>query len=215
MVLHCRESVDECDRLCAELNDQRDNSAVRLKADLMDLDQVSTLARSACAHWGRLDGLVNNASSYFPTPLATLEAEQFEQLIGSNLRAPLFLSQACLPLMSSGGLIVNLLDVQARRPQAEFSAYLAAKSGLWTLTEALALELAPKIRVNAVAPGHMLWADQPQFDPARQAAEEARIPLGRLGGVEEVAQAVGFLFSDQATYLNGAVIPVDGGLRLN
>ena len=215
VLVHCRSSREAGEALCAELNRQRTDSASLLCADLADLAQLRRLADEAHEVWGRLDGLVNNASGYFPTALPDLNAEQFDELIGSNLRAPLFLIQACAPRMSEGAVIVNLLDIHARRPQAGFSAYLSAKSGLWTLTEALALELAPRIRVNGVAPGHMVWADSPQFDPEREAQEEARIPLGRLGGAEEVANAVCFLFSPQATYLNGAIIPVDGGLRLN
>ena len=215
VIVHYRSSREDGETLCAELNQKRADSAALISADLADLAQVRRLAAEAHAVWGQLDGLVNNASGYYPTALSGLSAEQFDELVGSNLRAPLFLIQACVPQMREGSVIVNLLDIHARRPQAGFSAYLAAKSGLWTLTEALALELAPRIRVNGVAPGHMLWADEPQFDSERQAQEEARIPMGRLGGAAEVANAVRFLFSDQATYLNGAIIPVDGGLRLN
>lgn len=215
MLLHCRGSVDAARALCGELNALRADSARVLQADLLEADAMRDLAKDAYAAWGRLDALVNNASSYYATPLATLTPAQFDDLIGSNLRAPLFLTQACAPLLSEGGSVVNILDVHARRPMPEYAAYLAAKSGLWTLTEALALELAPRIRVNGVAPGHMLWADQPQFDPARSAREVARIPLRRLGGEAEIARCVRFLLSPDAAYLNGAIIPVDGGLRLS
>lgn len=214
LVLHCHRSRGEADALAAELNAVRADSARVLSADLLDVAAIAPLAESAHAAWGRLDALVNNASAYYATPLGSLDAAQFDELIGSNLRAPLFLSQACARLMPAGS-IVNLLDIHARRPMREYSAYLAAKAGLWTLTEALALELAPRIRVNGIAPGHMRWADQPQFEPVRQAQEEARIPLGRLGGEQEVANAVRFLLSADAAYLTGAILPVDGGLRLN
>lgn len=214
VLLHCRESRVEAQMIADQLNTDGQDSARVLTADLLRTDTLPRLAQQAHGSWRRLDALVNNASSYFAARLDQIRPEQFEDLIGSNLRAPLFLSQACVPLMSDGGSIVNILDVHARRPIAGFAPYLAAKAGLWTLTEALALELAPRIRVNAVAPGHMAWADQAQFDPEREAAELARIPLGRLGGLDEVARAVRFLLSPDAAYINGAIIPVDGGLRL-
>lgn len=214
LLMHCRASRAQADALAAEFNAERSDSARVLSADLLDVTALHRLAQDAHGAWGRLDALVNNASSYFATPLAQLTPAQFEDLLGTNLRAPLFLSQACAPLLSDGGCIVNLLDTQARRPFAGFSAYLAAKSALWTLTEALALELAPRLRVNGVAPGHMVWADQPQFTDERQAQEVARIPLRRLGGADEIARAVRFLLSPDAAYMTGSVMPVDGGLRL-
>lgn len=214
LVLHCRGSRADADSLAAELNSARPDSARVLCADLLDVNALPALARDAHAQWGRLDALVNNASSYFATPLTELTPAQFDDLLGTNLRAPLFLSKACAPLLAEGGSIVNILDTQARRPFAGFSAYLAAKSALWTLTEALALELAPRLRVNGVAPGHMVWADQPQFTPERQAQEVARIPMQRLGGPDEIAHAVRFVLSPEARYMTGAVVPVDGGLRL-
>ena len=214
VVLHCRGSRPQADALAADLNAARAGSAHVLCADLLDVNAIEKLAADAHAVWGRLDALVNNASSYFSTPLSRITPAQFEDLIGSNLRAPLFLSQACAPLLGDGGGIVNILDVQARRPVAGFSAYLAAKSALWTLTEVLALELAPRIRVNGVAPGHMVWADQSQLDSAQQAREQERIPLKRLGGELEIARAVRFVLSPDSAYVTGAVIPVDGGLRL-
>ena len=191
VALHCNTSTQEAQALVEELNALRSDSARVFQAALQNLDELGALAVNARAAWGRLDALVNNASSYFSTPLGSLSAEQFEDLIASNLRAPLFLAQACAPLLSDGGSIVNILDVHARKPMSGFSAYLAAKGGLWTVTEALAVELAPRLRVNGVAPGHM-----------------------RLGGEREVAHAVKFLLSPEAEYLNGAILPVDGGLRL-
>ncbi|MGQ0620519.1 MAG: SDR family oxidoreductase [Panacagrimonas sp.] len=213
VILHCRGSVEEAGELAASLNAVRADSARVLRANLLDVAALPELARRAHAAWGRLDGLVNNASSYAATPLATLTTEQFDELLGSNLRAPLFLVQACAPRLTEGGSIVNLLDVHARRPIAGFSAYLAAKAALWTLTEALALELAPRLRVNGVAPG-LMSPEQPQFPPAQLAREAARIPLQRIGAERDIAATVRFLLSADAAYLNGAIIPVDGGLRL-
>lgn len=215
LLLHCRSSRAAADSLAQELNGQRPDSAAVLRADLSQISELRTLAGQAQARWGRLDAVVNNASSYFATPLETLKPEQFDDLIASNLRAPLFLAQACAPLLEKGGSIINIIDVQARRPVADFAAYLSAKGGLWTLTEALALELAPHIRVNGVAPGHMRWQDNPQFNAEETARELSRIPLGRLGGEQAVARVVRFLLSEEAAYMTGAVIPVDGGLRLS
>ena len=189
-------------------------AAVRVGAAIAEtLHALPAFARAARARWGRIDALVNNASSYFRTPLAAVTPEQFSDLIGSNLAAPLFLSQACAAFAELRG-IVNIVDVHARRPRAEYAPYFAAKAGLWTLTEALAVELAPRVRVNGVAPGHMIWAAKPTLTPQQQAAELARIPLGRLGGADEVAKAVAFLLSAASDYMTGAVLPVDGGLRL-
>lgn len=213
VILHCRGARTEAEMFAAQLNAQRADSARVLCADLLDLDALRGLARDAHAAWGRLDALVNNASSYQATPLATLSVQQFDELIGSTLRAPLFLAQACAPLLADGGSIINILDVHARRPLAGFSAYLAGKAGLWTLTEALALELAPRLRVNGVAPG-LMSAQQPQFPAAQLAQESAKIPLARFGSEQDIANAVRFLLSPEAAYLNGAIIPVDGGLRL-
>lgn len=214
LLLHCRRSRAQADALAAELNAQRADSARVLAADLQNLADLSRLAREAHGAWGRLDALVNNASTWQATPLAELQPAQFDELIAANLRAPLFLTQACAPLLADGGCIVNLLDVHARgRPVAGFSAYLASKGALWAVTEALALELAPRLRVVGVAPG-LMSAEQAQFTPAQLDSESKRIPLGRHGSEDDVALAVRFLLSPGAGYLNGTVIAVDGGLRL-
>lgn len=212
LILHGRSASSEIEALAARLNAARANSAAVLLADLQDLDALARLAQDAHARWGRLDGLVNNASHWEATPLGALSGLQFDQLVASNLRAPLFLSQACAPLLAEGGCIVNLLDVHARRPIAGFSAYLATKAGLWTLTEALALELAPRLRVNGVAPG-LMSAEQTQFSAGQLAIEKARIPLARFGAPQDVAAAVCYLLSDEAAYLTGTVLTVDGGLH--
>lgn len=214
LLLHCRRSRAQADALAAEFNAERPDSARVLVADLQDLAALSRLAGEAHDAWGRLDALVNNASTWQATPLGALQPAQFDELVAANLRAPLFLAQACAPRMAEGGCIVNLLDVHARgRPVAGFSAYLATKGALWTVTEALALELAPRLRVVGVAPG-LMSAEQAQFSAAQLASETQRIPLARHGSEDDVAHAVRYLLSPGGAYLNGTVIAVDGGLRL-
>lgn len=214
VVVHAHASIAEAAALAAELNHERAESALAAQADLRDAAQIDTLARAAQARWGRLDALVNNASTYYRTPLGTITATQIDDLLASNLRAPLLLTQACAAQMGEGAAIVNIVDAQVRHPQPAYAPYIAAKGGLWTLTEALARELAPRIRVNGVAPGHMIWATSGDMTQAQQDAELARVPMRRLGGAEEIARAVRWLLSQEAAYVTGAILPVDGGLSV-
>lgn len=211
VAIHYRGSAAEARALAAELNRARPDSAECFRADLLDVAAIEKLAREAHARWGRLDALVNNASTYERTPLAQLRERDFEVLVGSNLKAPLFLAQACAKRMRDGA-IVNIVDTKPAR--AGFSAYGSAKAGLIALTEILALELAPRVRVNAVAPGHILWAESTKLTAAQRKNELAQVPLARLGTPTEIARAVRFLISEDASYLTGAIVPVDGGLRL-
>ena len=212
-LLHYR-SGPEAAALEAELNATRSGSAFTLQGDLADAGLPERIASEAMARFGRIDALINNASSFYPTALDTLTAPQFDDLLTSNLRGPLFLAQACARHMGSGSSIVNLLDIHARKPMPGYVAYCAAKAALWSVTESLAVELAPRIRVNGVAPGRMIWGAGDNLDDAQKAAEQARIPMARLGGGDEVSRAVCFLVSEAAAYVNGAILPVDGGLRL-
>lgn len=214
VVIHCRSSRDEAEGLAALLNTRRTDSAAVLVADLADDAAVARLAIDAHGHWGRLDALVNNASGYRRTPVGAITPALFDELIGSNFKAPLLLIQACLPLFGAQGAVVNILDTLARHARPGFAPYNAAKAALWSLTETLAVELAPRVRVNGVAPGHILWADSTALDAAQQADELARIPAGRLGQPAEIARAVAFLLGPAAGYLNGVILPVDGALRL-
>jgi pteridine reductase len=214
VVIHYRASGGEARGLERELNKARPDSAACLRANLLDLRAIDKLATEAHARWGRLDALVNNASSYYKTPLAELTEEQYDDLTGSNLKAPLFLSRACARLMKQGA-IVNIADIHAARPMKHYAVYCAAKAGLVSLTESLARELAPRVRVNAVAPGHVLWADQNTMTAAQRDAEIARVPMQRLARPEEIGMAAAFLLSDAAGYVTGATLPVDGGLRLS
>ena len=214
VAIHYRASGGEARALERELNRARPDSAATLRANLLDLRAVDKLAGEAAARWGRLDALVNNASSYYRTPLAELTEEQYEDLTGSNLKAPLFLIRACANQMKQGGAIVNIADIHASRPMKNYPVYCAAKAALVSLTESLARELAPHIRVNAIAPGHVLWADQNSMTVAQREAEIARVPMGRLARPEEIGMAAAFLLSSAAAYITGATLPVDGGLRL-
>ena len=180
-----------------------------LAADLLDCARAAALAREAASTFGRLDALVNNASSYYATPLGAIDEAAFADLVGTNLAAPLFLSQAAAPhLRAAHGCIVNLVDIYGIRPPRDFAVYSAAKGGLITLTRALAMDLAPEVRVNAVAPGAILWPED--GDPQAERRILARIPLARTGTSDEIAATVLFLVRD-AAYTTGAVIRVDGG----
>ncbi len=213
VLIHYRASGSEARSLEHELNKLRPDSAQALRANLLDLRALDHLAEKSHERWNRLDALVNNASSYSATPLESLSEEQFEDLVGSNLKAPLFLIQACARRMKTGA-VVNITDIHAQMPMKNYAAYCAAKAGLLSVTESLARELAPRIRVNAVAPGHILWAENSNMSNAQREAEIARVPLARLGRPEEIAAAVAFLLSPAAAYITGATLPVDGGLRL-
>jgi pteridine reductase len=173
------------------------------------------LVGAALGAFGRLDGLVNNASSFYPTPLGGITTAQWDELLASNLKAPLFLSQAAAPeLKKSGGAIVNIVDIHADRPLKDHVAYTVAKAGLAGLTRSLALELAPQVRVNGVAPGAINWPDgavaAAQFPPAERARILSTTPLQREGGEDEVAKAVIYLMAD-AGYITGQILAVDGG----
>lgn len=211
VLLHYRHSLETATALAATLNRLRPDSAALLQADLVDSDQVQTLARQALAHWNRVDALINNASDFYPTPLDTASESQWQELLGSNLKAPFFLSQALAPALArQGGAIVNLADTHSERPLAGFPIYSIAKAGLAGLTRTLAVELAPAVRVNAVAPGPILPPEGAAArDPATERALLDRTLLGRYGEVEDIAAAVAYLL--QANYVTGQVLMVDGG----
>lgn len=213
IVMHCCRSVAEGEALCASLNQVRKGSASLLTADLSVSREVSRLAEDALGLWGRMDGLVNNASVFYPTPLGGIEEGVWDDLLGVNLKAPFFLSQALKePLQRSGGAIVNIADVYGLRPLEAYPVYSIAKAGLLGLTQALALELAPSVRVNAVSPGAILWHEHPTAEADRRKVLE-RTPMGRLGDPEDIAKACKYLLLD-APYVTGQVLPVDGGRTL-
>ncbi|MCS6947853.1 MAG: pteridine reductase [Steroidobacteraceae bacterium] len=211
IVVHYHRSADAAHALVAELNDERAGSAVMIGADLLDLTAHEALVRTAQQHFGSLDLLVNNASTFYPTPLGEITPAQWEDLIGTNLKAPLFLSQAAAPaLRLARGLIVNLVDIHGVRPLRRYLTYSVAKAGLVMLTRALARELGPLVRVNGVAPGPVLWPTDAAADPALRAKIIDRTVLKRSGTPEDVARAVRF-FACDAPYVTGQILTVDGG----
>lgn len=214
VVIHYKDSGDEAKALQAELNAQRQGSCLLLQADLLATTQFPQLISALVEQTGRLDILINNASSFYPTPLGSIQEQQWEDLMGTNLKAPLFLSQAALPyLRQSQGVIINMADVHGLRPLPEFSVYCTAKAGLIMLTQVLARELGPSIRVNGIAPGAILWPERP-ISEGQRAELLAKTALERMGSPEDIARTVLFLVRD-APYITGQVIAVDGGRLLN
>ena len=213
LALHCHDSRIDRDALAAELEAARAGSTLALQADLADFDRLPELVAATVGRFGRLDALVNNASAFFPTPLGEATPAQWDALFGANARAPFFLSQAAAPhLRAARGAIVNLADIHGERPLRDHAVYGMSKAALLYLTRALALELAPDVRVNAISPGAILWPDAGKPEAAKSAVL-SRTPLGRTGRPEEIAEAVRWLLGD-ATYTTGQVLRLDGGRML-
>ena len=184
------------------------------QADLLDCAALPALVEGAAVRWGRLDALINNASGFYPTPLGKVDETQWDDLLGSNLKGPFFLSQAAAPhLQASNGCIVNLVDIHAERPMPGYPVYNIAKAGVAMLTKTLAWELGPRVRVNGVSPGAILWPEAGMDDAEKQRIL-ARTALHRSGGPSDIARAVEFLVLD-APYVTGQIIAVDGGRSLN
>lgn len=216
LMIHYRQSAAEARALQAELNLKRPNSAAIIHGDLLNLAVLPKLIKETVNHFGRLDVLINNASSYYATELGEIGDDQWQDLIGSNLKAPLFLSQAASSeLTKTKGCIVNITDMHVERPKKGYIVYSVAKAGLVTLTRSLAHEMAPHVRVNAVAPGPVMWPeDNPQFDEVYRKRVISQTLLKRIGEGDDVAKAVRFLIQD-APFMTGQVIAVDGGRSLN
>jgi pteridine reductase len=210
VMLHYRDSATDADALAAELNALRAKSASTVKAELLAPIAPRALVSAALQSFGGLDLVVNNASSFFPVAVGAIEASHWEELIGSNLRAPLFIAQEAAPHLAKGqGAIVNIVDIHADRPLKGYSVYSIAKAGLAALTRSLAIELAPEVRVNGVSPGAIAWPEDGQFDAQERQRIVATTPLGRVGSPEDIAQAVHFLAC--APYVTGQILAVDGG----
>lgn len=211
LMLHYRHSEAEVAELAAAMNRQREGSAAIVQAELGNPAALEAAVAETIAVYGRLDGLVNNASSFFPTPIGGIDEADWDNLIGSNLKGPLFLSQAAAPhLRLSQGGIVNITDIHAERPLKNYPLYCAAKAGLLGLTRALAIELGPEVRVNGVAPGPVAWPEGESFSLAERDAIIAHTLLKRAGSPADIAGAVKFLLLD-APYVTGQVLNVDGG----
>ncbi len=210
LVIHYRSSRAAAEALRQRLQQRRPGSVHLVQADLLETGRLPQLV-AACEQWrGRLDLLVNNASSFYPTPLETVDEVQWDDLMGTNLKAPFFLARAAAPLLrASGGAIVNLVDIHADRPKRGYPVYSMAKAGNAMMVKALARELGPEVRVNGVAPGAILWPEQGMGDDERRRILE-RTPLGRTGTPEDIARTVLFLARD-ADYISGQIIAVDGG----
>jgi pteridine reductase len=212
LFVHYRSAVTEARALQSELNARRTHSLALAQADLLKISASSELVKAAVKEFGRLDAVVNNASSFYPTAIGEITEKSWDDLVGTNLKAPLFLAQAAAPeLRKHHGCIVNIIDIHAELPMRNHAVYNAAKGGLLALTRALARDLAPEIRVNGVAPGTILWPDDEAWrdEVARQRIIN-QTALKRIGEPEDIAATVKFLLAD-APYITGQVIAVDGG----
>jgi pteridine reductase len=214
LALHCRHSMTEAQALAAELCEQRADSVLVLQAELADTRRLQQLVDATLTRYGRLDALINNASAFYDTPIDKASIEQWNDLFASNAQAPFFLTQAALPaLRAAHGAIVNLVDIYAERSIADYPIYVMAKGALAAMTRTLALDLAPHVRVNGVAPGAVMWpSDGKSYDD--QQAMMARTPLGRAGTPEDVAATVLWLLRD-APFVTGQIIRVDGGRSIS
>lgn len=209
LVLHYNHSREQAQQLHRKLNAQRPASVQLLQGDLCDMDALQPLANQAVGAFKRLDLLVNNASQFYPTPVGSISASDWHALVGSNMMAPLFLSQYCAPaLTEADGNIVNMVDIHAERPLRAHTLYCMAKAALVTMTRSLAQELAPHVRVNGVAPGAILWPEQPLGDDDKQDVLQ-QVPAGRIGSPQDIADAIVYL--TQAGYVTGQILAVDGG----
>lgn len=215
LVLHYRHSKKDAEALCATFNQIRPRSAVSLAADLCKTSTLPVLFKKTMAQWGRLDALVNNASSFIKTPLGEVKEQEWDELLASNLKAPFFLSQLAAPyLAETRGCIINLTDIHIEKPFRDYSVYCISKAGLAALTRTLAKELGPVIRVNAISPGMMIWPEGENALPEtirKKIIDEAA--LKRIGKPQDVAKAVLFFIRD-ADYITGQILAVDGGRLL-
>ncbi len=210
LAIHFRHSARDAATLAAELNDRRAKSAATIRADLLDTENLGALIEFTLRHFGALDVLVNNASTFYPTKIGEITPAAWDDLMGTNLKAPLFLSQAAAPaLRKSQGLILNIVDIHALRPLRDYPVYCAAKAGLQMITRSLAKELGPEIRVNGISPGPVLWPEG-QSDEKGRAKIIERTVLKRMGTPEDIARTA-LLFAASAPFVTGQILAVDGG----
>ena len=215
LTLHYHASEREAHALASELNLQRAQSVTLVKADLRETAGLAEIVKTCVERFGSLDALVNNASVFYPTPIGAISEANWDELVGANLKGPLFLSQAAAPhLKKAAGCIVNITDIHAERPLKNYLVYSVAKAGLAGLTKALARELAPEVRVNAVAPGPIAWPDDGSFDEVTRQRVISHTLLRRIGEPDDIARAVYYLIAE-APYVTGQTIAVDGGRSVN
>ncbi|MEJ2361633.1 MAG: pteridine reductase [Gammaproteobacteria bacterium] len=213
IILHYLSSRSPAQALQQELNAQRENSVVLVQADLLANNALNALVKEAHNAWQRLDVLVNNASTFYRTPIGSANDQHWNDLFGTNVKAPFFLAQAAAPfLRKHHGCIINMVDIHARRPLKEYSIYSMAKAALETMTKALARELGPEIRVNGVAPGAILWPDD--IDEVTKQRIVSKTFLKRKGEPEDIAKAIRFIIED-APYMTGQILSIDGGRSLS
>ena len=211
LVVHYRKSANEAGQLADALNAKRHGSVVTIQADLLEIAKLPSLVEFAVRTFGGLDVLVNNASTFYATPIGEITPAAWDDLMGSNLKVPLFLSQAAAPaLRKSSGLILNIVDIHSLRPLRNYTVYCAAKAGLHMLTRSLAKELGPEIRVNGISPGPVLWAEGGQSEGASREKIIERTVLKRMGTPADIAQTAVF-FAAAAPYVTGQILAVDGG----
>jgi pteridine reductase len=214
VVIHYHRSAAEAQALSAELNAARPSSTAPLGGDLLDLKVLNSLVDATVARYGHLDILINNASTFYPTPVGEITADHWDNLMGTNLRAPLFLSQAAAPhLKAREGLILNIADIHGMRPLRLHTVYSPAKAGLIMLTQSLARELAPQVRVNAIAPGPVQFPEKGLTEEMKQAIIDKTL-LKRRGSPEDIARTALF-FAAEAPYVTGQILAVDGGRSAN
>ncbi len=215
LTLHYHSSEREAHALQSELNLQRAQSVILVRADLLETAGLPEIVKTCVERFGSLDALVNNASAFYPTPVGAISVENWDELIGANLKAPLFLAQAAAPyLKRSSGCIVNITDIHADRPLKNYVVYSVAKAGLAGLTKSLARELGPEVRVNAVAPGPIAWPEDGAFDEVTRQRVISHTLLKRIGEPDDIARAVYYLIAE-APYVTGQTIAVDGGRSVN
>jgi len=211
LVIHYRKSSKEAEALAEELNGTRGKSAAIVPGELLEIEKLPVLVEFAVRSFGGLDVLINNASTFYPTKIGEITPQAWDDLLGTNLKVPTFLSQAAAPaLRKTRGLIINIVDIHALRPLRDHTVYCTAKAGLHMLTRSLAKELGPEVRVNGIAPGPILWPSGQQADKAKQAKIIERTILKRMGSPSDIAQTVLFLAA-HAPYITGQIIAVDGG----
>lgn len=210
VAIHYFSSAGPAEALASELNAARPHSAIALGADLRRVSELESLVGAMLDAAGRIDIVVNNASTFYPTPLGSITEDHWHDLIDSNLKAPLFLAQAALPaLRETRGVIINIVDIHSQRPLRHHLVYGPAKAGLAMLTRSLAKDLGPDIRVNGVSPGAILWPESGMPEKIQQSIIR-EIPLKRAGEPADIAATVLFLVRD-APYITGQIIAVDGG----